>query len=587
MKYLKPEYTYSKMRYGIFIHYLAGRAPYIDGSIAEDVNESADNFDVPRFVDEIASMHVEYIIFTAWHARAIPLYPSEVTKKWRPDKYIRRDLIGEIIDGLRERGIRVILYTHPRDGHDFEGEDRVNCGWGEGCYIGANVVEPEHPEASTVGEVLDTPNPDTFDYEKWNRYTLELYRELAQRYGDRIEGIWTDGMGPGRFIFGIQRAYPYEYPIVNYVDIRKIVKGVNPDLVMIQNAFGYLFSDDYTMTESFFDYERTHKDVADWPACDKATAFCFSESGWAASGKYGQTEIFIDRVGMTKYIILQATCASAGGTCPAAGPYCGGGWDEGVLEYMQAIGSELVKLGDSIRNVVPSTSWPTTSGDSMKSKGYIAACSSDDRVYEYIHILKRPEDGVVRLPASADGATIFNPSPMTSGATVSDFVQNADGVSFRLGGKFDEMDTVIRFRRESNPNAARWIWINDSDKRIRFKKNEDWVYRCLKTYPDGREAEEYNGCYEVDIRKTSTVGARFDTYFEGDEIELIASVDPKGGVIDVLLDDICVATVSTFAETRQNRKAVFTSGELYGGIHTFSVVLKEGTLEFDALHIRV
>ena len=584
---MKPEYTYRKMRYGFFVHYLAGQAPYMDGSIAEDINESADRFDVPRFVDEVASMRVEYVIFTAWHARAIPLYPSEVTRRWRPDKFVRRDLIGEIIDGLRQRGVRVILYTHPRDGHDFEGEDRVRCGWGEGCYVGASSLDPQNPEAAAIGKALDTPNPNTFDYEKWNRYTVELYRELAERYGSRIEGIWTDGMGPGRFIFGIHRSYPYEHPVVNYIDIRKAVKGVNPDLAMIQNAFGYLFSDDFTMTESFFDFERTHEDTGDWPACEKATAFCFSDGGWAASGRYGQTKILIDRIGMTKYIIFQATCASAGGTCPAAGPYCGGGWDEGVLEYMQEIGESLAKLGDSVRNVVPSSSWPTVSGDTMKSRGYVAACSSDDLAYEYIHVLKRPEDGVVRLPASADGATIANPSPLTAGASVADFVQSAEGVSFRLEGRFDEMDTVIRFRRENNPNAPRWIWINDGDKRIRYSTPEQWTYDCLKTLPDGTELTKYIGCYEADTRCTSVPGARFDTYFEGNEIELIASMDPQGGVIDVLLDDICVATVSTRAETHQNRQAVFRSGELYGGIHTFSVVLKEGTLEFDALRIRV
>ena len=53
----------------------------MDGEIAEDINESVDNFDVLRFVDEVASMRVEYVIFTAWHARTIALYPSKVTKK--------------------------------------------------------------------------------------------------------------------------------------------------------------------------------------------------------------------------------------------------------------------------------------------------------------------------------------------------------------------------------------------------------------------------------------------------------------------------------------------------------------------------
>lgn len=584
---MKTTYTYEKLRYGLFVHYIAGMVHRKDGSSEEDINKSAEGFDVPGFVEDVASMGVEYLIFTAWHARAIPLYPSEVIKRWRSDKYIHRDLVGEIIDGLRNRGVRVILYTHPRDGHDFEDEDRTNCGWGEGCYDIASDTKYATNDDVIVGNMSDTPNPETFDYEKWNRYTMEMYQELAERYGSRIEGIWTDGMGPGRFIFGIHRSYPYEYPVVNYMDIRKIMKKKNPDIAMIQNSFGYLFSDDFTMTESFFDFERTHKDLGDWPACEKATAFCFSDGGWVASGTYGKTNIFIDCDMMKKYVIFQATCASAGGTCLASGPYCGGGWDEGIVEYMKEIGNCLKKLGDSVKNVIPSTSWPTISGDNMKSHNYIAACSSADREYEYIHILKLPEDGIVRLPASADGAKLAYPSPINSGVAVTEFCQNEDGISFKVDGNSDEIDIAIRFRRENNPNASRWIWINDNDKRIRYKVPEYWTYDCLKTLADGTELVNYIGCYDADTRRTATLGARFDTYFEGSEIELMVSTDPDGGVIDILLDDHCVATVSTCSSTHANRVAIYNSGELYGGIHTFSVVLKEGKLEFDALHIRI
>jgi hypothetical protein len=364
---MKSVYSYEKMRYGLFVHYVAGQAYYKDGTRVIDINECTDGFDVLRFAEEVASMGVEYLIFTAWHARAIPLYPSEVIAKWRPDKVIKRDLVGEIIDAVRERGVKVILYTHPRDGHDFEDEDRINCGWGEGYY-----VEPEKDGVSprawfdmTAKELKDSPNPDTFDYETWNQYTMEMYEELIRRYGSRIEGIWTDGNGPGRFTYASHISDPYRYPVVNYAQLRQLVKGINPDLVIVQNSFGYLFSDDYEMSESFFGFEYSHKDINDWPACEKAIALCFSSAGWSPSKAYGDTEILIDLIGMTKYLIFQATSASAGGCCLAAGPYCDGGWDEGVLEYLQEMGKNLVPLGESVKNIVPSTSWPTISGDSI------------------------------------------------------------------------------------------------------------------------------------------------------------------------------------------------------------------------------
>lgn len=568
---MKPVYAYGNMRYGLFVHYIATDCCYMDGTRPANLNEAVDRFDLPRFIDEIASMHIEYLIFTAWHFQAVPLYPSKVIEKWRPEKKVSRDLIGELIDAARERGIRVILYTHPRDGHDFVGEERIRCGWGEGIWEGSN----------------DTPNPENFDYSTWNQYTLEMYEELANRYGSRIDGIWLDGMGPGRFVFGIHRSYSYEYPIVDYVAIRKIMKSVNPDLALIQNGYGYQYTADYMMPESFEGFETVHPDVSDWPAGDRAIALCFTSAGWAASGKYGDTQVIIPVDTQIRYTIFQATAASAGGTCWAAGPYCGGGWDVDVLENMQTVGSYMARLGDSVRNIVRSTSWPTNGGDTLRGKNYVFACSSSDRNYEYIHMMKIPENGMIRMPLPEDGAAFAAPCPITPGIRILDFVQNAEGVSFRIEGEADAIDTVIRLKRQNRSDAPVWFWINDSDKRIRFRNSEDWTYNRLKAW-EGKELTQYHGCYEDDMRHAYHAGARFDTYFEGSEIELICAVGPDGADVDILIDEICVATVSTRAEEYRTRVPVFRSGELYGGIHTFSVVHKGGgTLNFDALHIRV
>ena len=105
----KPVYCYEKLRYGFFVHYVADLTHcvgYMDGRKPQSYDEVADGFDVPGFAEALAQMQVEYLIFTSWHFRMIPLYPSEVTAKWRPDCCIRRDLLGEIIDAVRAKGIR-------------------------------------------------------------------------------------------------------------------------------------------------------------------------------------------------------------------------------------------------------------------------------------------------------------------------------------------------------------------------------------------------------------------------------------------------------------------------------------------------
>lgn len=72
-------------RYGFFVHYVACGAVYKDGTRPADIQEAADRFDVPGFVRDIAAMKVDYLIFTAWHFRMMPLYPSAVTEAVRPE----------------------------------------------------------------------------------------------------------------------------------------------------------------------------------------------------------------------------------------------------------------------------------------------------------------------------------------------------------------------------------------------------------------------------------------------------------------------------------------------------------------------
>ncbi len=564
---MKPVYAYESMKYGFFVHYIACEALYKDGTKAQTLDEAVDGFDVPGFAESLAQMKIEYLIFTAWHFRVLPLYPSAVTAKWRPGCEVKRDLLGEMIDAVRAKGIKIILYTHPRDGHDFVGEERVNTGWGEG-----------HCEGK-----LDTPNPETFDVDKWNRYMLEMYEELLQRYGSRIDGIYTDGMGPG--VFDENGSNSYEKPIIDYLKIRQLVKKTNPDLSITQNGFGWQFSDDFVMPEAYFGFEWKYPDITGWPACDKALALTPFGS-WAASGKYGEEIVRVSAEDIARFTAFQASCASGGGTCWASGPYCGGGWDAGVVETMAKAGGYLAKMGEGVKDVVQSTSWPTVSGDTLKSRGYVFACSSKDRAYEYVHVVRWPEDGVVRLPAAADGAKIAYPRAMCAGAKVSEFVQDESGVSFRLDGKADDVDTIIRFRRVNNVSADKWMWINDSDKRFRYS-SKGWRYEAVCAYDGVPEKVDNIGCYEYDVHTSRQAGARVDTWFEGSVVEVYGVLDPAGGRMDILIDDMLVGTADTNARERQVRKLLLVTPDLCGGIHTLSIIAKDDKpVAFDAVRIR-
>ena len=560
----------AKYRYGFFVHYIAPLALYRDGTAPSSFDEAANRFDVPGFVRDIVRMKVDYLIFTAWHFRMIPLYPSAVTEKIRPGCSVKRDLLGEIIDGVHRAGIGVILYTHPRDGHDFVGKERTDCGWGEGWYR----TEKE--------EDLSRPDPKTFDYPAWNAYVQALYKELIARYGDRIDGIFTDGMGPCI----LKSNWPdYTRPVVDYLEIRRTVRS-DPRRILIQNYFGCEFSDDYIMPEGFFGLERKLP-VRRWPACEKAIATS-PFSGWAASGRYGEDVRLLSPGDIALYTVFQSTCVRAGGVCWASGPYCGGGWDVGVMETMQEVGRHMERLRPAIRDTVPSTSWPTVSGDTIESRHGVFAASSSDRTREFVHVADIPEDGIVILPAPEDGAGFRNPRAVTGGVTVSSFEQDGTSVRVTLRGTPDEVDTVIVFDRVNDPAAPRWKWIDCADKRLRYLPVEDWTYRAVGGYGEGEDRNIGTlGAYEYDTRTAERETARMDTWIEGSEVEIYGSADPAGGEADLVIDDMFVARLSSRGAVRKNRVLLGSSGELAGGIHTVTLVARGRGFEFDAMRIRL
>ncbi len=559
-----------KYRYGFFVHYIACGAFYKDGTSPASIDEAADNFDVPGFVRDLSDMKVDYLIFTAWHFRMLPLYPSAVTEKLRPGCSVKRDLLGEIIDGVRRAGIGVILYTHPRDGHDFVGKERIDSGWGEGWYK----TEEEEDKSR--------PNPETFQYPVWNAYVQALYKELIDRYGDRIDGIFTDGMGP---CISKSNWPDYTMPVVDYLGIRRTVKS-DPRRILIQNYFGCEFSNDFIMPEGFFNLEKKMP-VRRWPACEKAIATS-PFSGWAASGRYGEDARFLTPEDVALYTVFQSTCVKAGGVCWASGPYCGGGWDVGVMETMREVGRHMERLAPAIRDTVPSASWPTVSGDTIEKKHGVFAASSSDRLREFIHVADMPENGVVTLPAPEDGAKLLNPRAATGRMTVSSFEQDDAGVRMTLRGTPDEVDTVIVFDRVNDPAAPRWKWIDCADKRLRYLPVEDWKYRMVGGYGEGDDKNVATlGAYEYDTRTAGRETARMDTWFEGSEAEIYGAIDPAGGEADLVIDDIFVARLSNRGAVRKNRVLLGSSGELAGGVHTVTLVARGAGFEFDAMRIRL
>ncbi|MDG0791550.1 S-layer homology domain-containing protein [Cohnella ginsengisoli] len=439
------------MKYGLFVHYVPELTVDKSGAIVMDPDTLADNFDANRFADDLAEMKVEYVIFTAWHFRMVTLWPSDAMKSWLPNGHTtKRDMLGDMITAVRSKGIHVLLYTHPRDGHDFNTEDQALSGW---KVNGA------------------------FDKTKWNDFINDIYGEMMDRYGSRIDGIYLDEGGDN----------------TNYIDydrLRKTIKDVNPNVLMIQNNYyGNAYNTDIGDQEFFFwDPFGKNTDGTKWTSFNRTIGPTFAGNWWAEQAE-NKTVVTWTPESMFRFTVLQAGTNTDGlGIQWAAGPYPGGGFEKDVVSTMAKIGDYIEPIAESIKNTYSSTSYPTPAKSTIEGITWGVATRSTDDAYEYIHVLKAPSTKTLQLPAPKDGKQFGTATLLPSGHEVA-LRQTADGVTLTLGESdaWDPYDTVIKLNvigKSANLALGKLVYassIVDSDvDRWGNQKVTDGIYESIK-----------------------------------------------------------------------------------------------------------
>jgi len=122
--------AFESMRYGNFTHLVYNLSIGADGKRSyKSFDEFANGFDVEAYADSMKAIRVEYVIFTEWHYAMYNLGPNAALEKWLPGHTCKRDLIGEIADALAERGIKLVIYAHPNDGHDLKADEKARVGF--------------------------------------------------------------------------------------------------------------------------------------------------------------------------------------------------------------------------------------------------------------------------------------------------------------------------------------------------------------------------------------------------------------------------------------------------------------------------
>ena len=140
---------------------------------ASEWNRFVDGFDVKGFAQQMADAEVGWVMFCIDdHYFAWPCAPnkafSDYTGYAPGEKCSRRDLILDLADALNAKGVKLICY-----------------------FAGLNGYMKE-PQVS--GGLADDGDERTAPSAESRQRRIEVLKEYADRYKDKIAGWWFDGM---------------------------------------------------------------------------------------------------------------------------------------------------------------------------------------------------------------------------------------------------------------------------------------------------------------------------------------------------------------------------------------------------------
>ncbi len=430
---------YESMSYGVFVSYVSAynyvsATKYRDGKEVTTVTELADAFDVAQFAKDMDDFGAEYVVFTVQHGDDVPLFPSITNRRWREDRRTvagkpvcsERDVIDELLTALEPYGIDLHLYTR------FNGYNHITC--------------------AEDKEILGGSDSGIFKTFVWERNY-----ELVERYGDRIAGLWYDGMGsPSMFTMGEERA-----------ELTTMLRSFNPAMIITINSG---FNDGETNLYSQMNFQdATAWEVNKWvsyrefPVSRHQTASCLASQYWWT--RLPQTTTFEKQpLGeMFQYIVGLASISYEGGFLASTGIYAiepedhgkeNDLWLNGMRDYLVSLNEDyLTPVAESVKNTSVGVAYPTTENITVNTMEWGVSTESRDGKNVYLHVINAPTGSALSLPAPADGslfaesATILNfDKTITEGVTVT---KTADGYDFALpeGKTWDAVDTVIKLER--------------------------------------------------------------------------------------------------------------------------------------------
>jgi hypothetical protein len=492
------------LKYGFFSHYvwngygMTAGMPNADGTVAKSIDELADSFDVPNYVNQLVEAGAQYVVFTAWHSGACPLFPSAAMEKWAPGRpdTPERDLLGDLLDECRKRGVRAFFYCHPYQ----------------------PVAEPH------------------------NDWINDLFAELVDRYGGRLDGLWIDE--------NFQDCT--QDKVVDYRRLMRTIKERDPELVLTHNNGGF---QSYGVDEGVQEVQ--------WEC----------HEGRMAS----QYQIFHQTAkspeDMLVTTVIQAAANTMGGgiqwSIDAHSPGGGsrGGLDAKARPILDPFVKLLAPIAESVKNTHPSSSYPPPFRGAVVRLADlawgVATRSADDR-REFLHVLKAPDGNTLMLPPPADGK-VFGGARLLDGGQKLAMSQSNRGITLTLpdGMTWRKPDTVIVF----DVIAPGGVGLVNNTSRAANYSGSSWIYQRAAS------AGEFRG----DSHRATADGDSFSFSFEGTDVAWISSTGPDRGPVEMSIDGTPQGTID-LSNGQGVFETVFSKRGLPRGKHTLTGTKRGGSI---------
>lgn len=402
--------AFESMRMGVFTHMVYGLTIRPDGGSYGSIDEFADNFDVEAYADKMREVGAEYVIFTAWHLGMYNLGPNKALEKWLPGHTAKRDLIGEVADALHKRGIKLIIYAHPNDGHDLKPGEKDRVGF----------ITREKTETGLMPV--------------FNDFINEVYAEMVARYADKpnLMGFWWDGwLGNGRAI--------------DMPRLRQTMLRAMPRAISLSNFFDPAHID-YLSQEAYYN-KGTPDNIDNLIARHHNQTTIFGGQWWC-NGLNAGTHYSAET--LYRFTVLNACAGGPGGMAWALSPAGDGrSWSPKGIESLVGMGRFLEAVRPSVCGVAASPNWPVADRATFSTVPGYGATRSLDGSKEYLHVLRAPEGKTLEVTTPLEH---FKEARLLANGHPVQMANSEKGLRLTLSpnDQWDPLHTVIVLERDPN-----------------------------------------------------------------------------------------------------------------------------------------